>query len=702
MSLIDRSHNSDTSVCGWLPRELTVGNVMPEMLRALFEGNPDMVIVTDAEGRIVAANPSAVAGFGYSHDELDRQSINMLLPASLRERHAVHLTEFHQHRSIRAMGSGMNLKARGVSGDEFPVDVMLYPFGNEDVQYTVAVCRRLDAALARSQMQIHALVESVRDYAINLLDAQGRILTWNEGSLRIHGMTATEALGQNYAIFFTPDQIAQGEPARQLGKAARTGHCHASGWRMGARGAVIWAEIDIVAIRDTTGQLTGFTRVLHDMTAHKKADAALHEVNDALKEANRALMESEECFRLLVEPIKEYAIYMLDLEGRVLTWNEGAERNKGYKAAEIVGQSFSRFFLPADAQAGLPAQELATAARDGRTELEGWRVRKDGSRFWALVTLTAVYGQDAKLRGFAKVTRDMTRQKIFEESRERQAVELEEKVAERTRQLESKVLELRQKNEEVEAFVYIVSHDLRAPLVNLMGFARELEGSCVKLKSLLEACELPEPSRTNVFKILDDELSASVRFISQSSFKFERLIEALLNLSRHGRQIYRIEEVNVADLTANAVATFHQSIVEAGAEVRVDPLPPVMADATALGQVFSNLIGNGLKYRSPERPLQLEIGGVAEAGSVKYWVRDNGLGIPETARARLFQVFQRFHPQHAQGDGMGLAIAYRIVERHGGRIWAESPGGTGTTFYFILPRDAQPHHLGGLECRPAE
>lgn len=288
----------------------------------------------------------------------------------------------------------------------------------------------------------------------------------------------------------------------------------------------------------------------------------------------------------------------------------------------------------------------------------------------------------------------MTHQKIFDESRQRQAVELEDAVAQRTRQLETKVLELRLKNEEIEAFVYIVSHDLRAPLVNLIGFARELDESCAKLKTVLEGCELPPSSRTEVFEILGAELASSIRYISQSSLKFERLIGALLNLSRHGRQIYRVEKVDVEALADNAVAIFHQSIVEAGAQVSVGPLPPVAADLTALGQVFSNLIGNSLKYRSPDRPLQLEIGGKAESGSVTYWVRDNGLGIPELAKPRLFQVFQRFHPQHAQGDGMGLAIAYRIVERHGGRVWAESEEGKGATFYFALPCDQ--HDMGVL------
>jgi PAS domain S-box-containing protein len=543
---------------------------------------------------------------------------------------------------------------------------------------------------ARSQLQMQVLVDSARDYAINLLDAQGRILTWNEGSCRIHGMTATEALGQNISILFPHDEVAPGEPERPLEEAARTGHCHAAGWQKGAHGNAIWAEVDFAPIRDVSGKLTGFTRVLHDMTAERRA-------GQSLREANRALMESEERLRLLMESVTDYAIYMLDPGGRVVTWNVGAERNKGYTEEEVLGRNFSMFFLPEDVEADLPAKELAVAARDGRFETEAWRRRKDGTKFWALVTLTAIHGPDRELRGFAKVTRDMTRQKQFEQSLERLAEDLEVRVADRTLQLESTVAELRRKNQEVEAFVYIVSHDLRAPLVNVQGFARELEQSCASLRSNLASCSLQEHEWEAFRTILDEEISGALHFISASSAKFERLIDALLGLSRQGRQVYRLVNVDVQDLVAGTVATLKKLIAEAGASVRVGSLPPASADLTALGQVFSNLIANSIKYRFPERPLEVEVGGETEGASVRYWVRDNGLGIPESGKSRLFQVFQRLHPAHASGEGMGLAIAHCIVERHGGKIWAESQEGKGTTFFFTLPEQSGLKHQAAGE-----
>lgn len=256
--------------------------------------------------------------------------------------------------------------------------------------------------------------------------------------------------------------------------------------------------------------------------------------------------------------------------------------------------------------------------------------------------------------------------------------------------LERRVQELHSKNEEVEAFVYVVSHDLRAPLVNLQGFARELGDSCARLRTLLKDSPQGGTERAEVDGILDEEIPGALHFIYASSAKFERLIDALLGLSRQGREVYRVAEVDMEELARNTVAVMRRLIVEAGATVEIGDLPAAQGDATALEQVFANLIGNCLKYRCPERLLKLEVGGQLEGEKVHYWVKDNGLGIPEFGKARLFQVFQRLHPDRAPGEGMGLAIAHRIVERHRGRIWAESEEGAGSVFHFSLPASPQP------------
>lgn len=253
-------------------------------------------------------------------------------------------------------------------------------------------------------------------------------------------------------------------------------------------------------------------------------------------------------------------------------------------------------------------------------------------------------------------------------------------------QLEVRTTELARKNEEVEAFVYIVSHDLRAPLVNLQGFSRELELSCAELETTLSAAPVPPDVSTSLRSIVEDGIGGALRYIGSSVSKFERLINALLLLSRTGQQEYHMETIDVAALVASTVDAYRQTIETSAATVTIVDLPEAQGDMTAIGQVFSNLLGNALKYLQPGRPGEIEIGGTAEPSGLRYWVKDNGAGIPDAVRPRLFQVFQRFHPELASGDGIGLAAIKRIVERHGGRIWADSSVGQGTTFQFTLPK----------------
>jgi signal transduction histidine kinase len=262
--------------------------------------------------------------------------------------------------------------------------------------------------------------------------------------------------------------------------------------------------------------------------------------------------------------------------------------------------------------------------------------------------------------------------------------ELEHRVERRTEELAMANAVLAQRNEDVEAFIYIVSHDLRVPLVNLQGFSRELERSCRDIEGLLQTA--PSPARGEKIKaILDDDIAGALRYISASTNKFQRLIDALLLLSRTGKHELRLEVIDLRTLVDTTLLSLRQSIERSGAEIAIDPLPAVTGDVTAIGQVFANLISNALKYLQPGRPGQIRIGGESKDGAVHCRVSDNGAGIPASSQRRLFQVFQRFHPELAPGEGMGLAIVKRLVERHGGKVWAESEQGVGTTFHVTLP-----------------
>jgi diguanylate cyclase (GGDEF)-like protein/PAS domain S-box-containing protein len=257
-----------------------------------------------------------------------------------------------------------------------------------------------EEALRQSEEKFRLLVQGVKDYAIFILDPQGLVTTWNEGAERIKGYRAEEIIGEHFSRSYTPEDVATGHPALELKIAAEQGRFEEEGWRVRSDGSRFWANVVITAMRDETGQLRGFGKITRDITAHKQAQEVLR--------------QSEEKFRLLVQEVKDYAIFMLDPEGRVVTWNEGAQRIKGFRADEIVGQHFSRFYTPEAVATGHPAFELRVATDQGRFEEEGWRVHKDGSRFWANVVITALRDEGGHLRGFGKVTRDITARKQAE------------------------------------------------------------------------------------------------------------------------------------------------------------------------------------------------------------------------------------------------------------------------------------------------
>jgi PAS domain S-box-containing protein len=251
------------------------------------------------------------------------------------------------------------------------------------------------------------LVDGVKDYAIIMLDPAGRVASWNAGAERIKGYRADEIISCHFSCFYPRQDIASGKPAKELAIAATTGRFEEEGWRLRKDGSRFWANVVITALRDASGNLRGYAKVSRDITARKEAEVAE-------KRAREESRQSEEQFRLLVDGVKDYAIFMLDKAGCVVTWNTGAERIKGYRADEIIGRHFSCFYTREDIEAGKPAIELESAATDGQFEEEGWRLRKDGSRFWANVVITALRDASGNLRGYAKVSRDNTARKEAE------------------------------------------------------------------------------------------------------------------------------------------------------------------------------------------------------------------------------------------------------------------------------------------------
>lgn len=395
-------------------------------------------------------------------------------------------------------------------------------------------------------------------------------------------------------------------------------------------------------VRDRTAQLETTNRELENEITERKLSEAL-------------LRESEERFRLLVLGIRDYAIFGLDAEGRVAGWNTGAERIKGFKAGEIIGKPISTFYTPEDIAQNKPEQLLKAAIDHGSVEDEGWRVRKDGSRFWANVVVTALRDDSGQLQGFAKITRDITEQK----SAEKMLEEREAALRDRTVQLEAT-------NRELEAFSYSVSHDLRAPLRAIDGFGLALE----------------EDSAGR----LDDHGKRHLARIRDATQRMGQLIDSLLALSRLSRAELNREEVSLSVLTQNILDDLRRSEPGREFEMAIQPGLTARGDSRLLRVALDNLLGNAWKFTRKKSRSRVEFGVTEQDGQRAFFVRDNGAGFDMTYQNKLFVAFQRLHPKSEfEGTGIGLATVQRIIHRHGGRVWAEGAPDRGAIFYFTLP-----------------
>jgi PAS domain S-box-containing protein len=489
------------------------------------------------------------------------------------------------------------------------------------------------------------MAESVRDYAIFMLDTGGYIISWNPGAERAKQYQAHEIIGQHFSIFYTPADMERKWPQLELQRATMDGRFEDEGWRVRKDGSRFWAHVVITALRDESGKLLGFSKITRDLSERKRQEEELR--------------RSEERFRLLVEGVQDYAIYMLTPDGTVTSWNGGARRIKGYEAHEIVGKHFSRFYRSEDIDAGKPWAELAMAREHGRAEDEGWRVRKDGTRFWARVVVTALRDADGQLHGYAKVTQDLTQQ--------RQSAALE--VAAR----------------QVHDFIAVLAHELRNPLAPIRNAAHLL------------AVATPGA----------EEFEVARRAIDRQSAQLMRIVDDLLDIGRITRGALSIhpQRVDLRDIVARAVEAARPGIDSAGHQLSVDlPREPVFlqADELRVTQALTNVLNNAARYTDPGGKISLALR--RESPNKNYnenanqlaWavlsVRDTGRGIDPDFITSIFGMFVQ--GRHAaspsqSGLGVGLALARAIVELHHGSIEAQSEGaGKGSEFIIKLPVEA--------------
>ncbi|MBV8524104.1 MAG: PAS domain S-box protein [Acetobacteraceae bacterium] len=489
------------------------------------------------------------------------------------------------------------------------------------------------------------LIQSVVDYAIFMLDLEGRVVSWNPGAERIKGYTADEILGEHFSRFYTEEERAAGIPKDALRIAEETGRFTTESWRVRKDGSRFWAMVVIDAIH-VNGKLVGFAKITRDMTEQRNAYLAA--------------IESERRFRLLVQSVTDYSIFMLSPEGYVTNWNAGAERIKGYTASEIIGQHFSRFYTAEDREAGVPWRALETAKREGRYEAEGWRVRKDGRRFWASVVVDGIY-DNGELIGFAKITRDLT------ERREAQ-MELERS---REQLLHS------QKMEAIGQLTGGMAHDFNNLLTGITG-------------SL-------EFMKTRLAQGRTADLDRYIMTARMAASRAAALTQRLLAFAR--RQTLDPKPTNANKLIGCMVEMVQRTV---GPEIEVEPvlavgLWPTLCDPSQLENAILNLCINARDAMPGGGRLTIETANtwLDERGArerdmqpgqyVSICVTDTGVGMPPDVLVRAFDPFFTTKP-HGQGTGLGLSMVYGFTRQSGGQVRIYSEMGVGTTVRVYLPR----------------
>lgn len=490
------------------------------------------------------------------------------------------------------------------------------------------------------------MIEEIQDYAIILMDTNGIIRNWNRGAEKIKGYSEDEIIGKHFSIFYLPEDQAVNLPQRLLSIAERTGRASQEGWRKRKDGSKFWGSITITALHDEEDRVIGYCKVTRDLTDKKAAEDRLR--------------MSEERYHQMVAEVQDYAIILLDADGIIQNWNVGAEKIKGYVTEEIIGKRFDVFYPEKDKNAALPDRLLNEARTSGKATHEGWRVRKDGTKFWGSIVITALHNKEGEIIGFSKVTRDLTEKKLSED------------------RLAAYTAELEIQNRELEQFAYVASHDLQEPLRKIQTFS--------------------ELIREN----FDDKEFVERYFekVDASARRMGDLIRSLLNYSRLTKEKdnSQMPHVSLSSVLKDIEQDFELLIQEKSAVIIADELPVISGDKMQLTQLFSNLIGNSLKFSKEDPRITIKTvrvpGSTIPEAAVSIHdrafhlisVEDNGIGFEQQYSKSIFSLFQRLHgKQEYAGTGIGLALCKKIVENHNGFIEATSEPGAGAKFFVYLP-----------------
>lgn len=510
----------------------------------------------------------------------------------------------------------------------------------------MSVTRNQHLLAMENEHRFQLLLDAVKDYAIYLLDADGFVASWNAGAQRFKGYQAHEVIGEHFSRFYTPEDRATGLPMRALRRASSEGKFEAEGWRVRKDGQRFWANVVIDPVHDEAGTLIGFAKVTRDISEKK--------------EAERALFRSEQQFRLLVQGVRDYAIYMLDPDGNVSSWNAGAQAIKGYRAEEIVGHHFSRFYPAADHQSGEPAKALRTALIEGTFEKEAQRVRKDGTTFWAHVVIVPIYDDSGALSGFAKITRDVT--------------------------------ERRRAQEQLETAREALAHSQKIEAIGRLtgGVAHDFNNLLTVIRASADLLQLPNQT--------EEKRRRYISAIAETADRAAQLTGQLLAFARRqplepetflaGERVRGIEPLLTTTMGPSVAISIHVGEHDGA----------VTADPNQFESALLNMAINAKDAMPAGGQLRITVRNVRQVPSVRRHaaiegdfvavdIGDNGTGMDAETQARIFEPFFTTK-EVGKGTGLGLSQAYGFAKQSGGEISVQSRLGEGSTFTIYLPRTA--------------
>lgn len=715
-----------------------------EKFKGLLEAAPDAMIIANEQGQITLINLQTEKLFGYTKEELIGKPVEILIPADLHHKHIGERIQYFKDPKVRSMGVGLELFAVKKSGEQFPVEISLSPLITEDGTLISASVRdiserkKAEAKLKKAKNDFQLLVSSVKDYAIFLLDKEGKVATWNSGAEHIKGYTADEIIGRPIDIFYTAEELKGGIPKRNLRMALEHGRFETEGWRVRKDGSTFWADVVFTPLYDEEEKFYGYAKVTKDITEKRSTDEQLR-------------------FLATIADNIEDPVITTDNNSIITKWNDAAEKLLEWQSEEVLGKD-SRVIL----QGKYPGQSresiLEILKKDHFWHGEIIYHTKSGRAVNVLVTASHLKDASENVTGVLVLIRDITKridaekklkefEYFFNNSNDFSCIANAEGYFEIINPSFTKVLgyspdelsskpfidfvhpddiaatmeaydqlksgatvihfinryrkhdgsyllfdwnatpnpvtgklyciarditdqrkaeeAIKRSNQELEAFSYSVSHDLRAPLRAVNGYAKILE--------------------EDYNSLFDDEGKRLLLQVQSNALKMGRLIDDLLSFSRLGRKDVERAMIDMNALVDQAIKDISQTD-SLHAEIKLHKLLPVKADYALMLHVMINLISNAVKYSAKKEKPVVEIRSKMGKGEVIYSVKDNGAGFDMDYVQKLFGVFQRLHSdEEFPGTGVGLAIVKRTIQKHDGKIWAEGKVGEGATFYISLP-----------------